>query len=41
MFFVLFEPYSVFLLCLIIASVFSESWWSKKVIDCFLNNHET
>ena len=21
--------------------VFSGSWWSKKVSDCFLNNHET
>ena len=21
--------------------VFSESWWSKKVSDCFLINHET
>jgi len=21
--------------------VFSESWLSKKVSDCFLNNHET
>ena len=41
MFFVLFEQFNALSIQNDFGFVFSESWLSKKVSDCFLNNHET
>jgi|GEM_PF-1704411 len=41
MFFVLFDQFNALSIQNDVGLVFSESWLSIKVSDCFLNNHET
>ena len=41
MFFVLFDQFNALSIQNDFGFFFSESWWSIKVIDCLLNNHET